>query len=135
MVAFNGNTVSGSDGQGVFVQAAENAQQNFSLTNNTINSSALDGVFIQASNTAQIAAIIQFNTLRNNNTYGLTAFMNSTKNSCIGLKGNNSNNNFLLQRNAGTFQVVDRDNVNANNAVTVNFVPSIGSFTNVPACS
>ena len=129
----NGNTISDSNGQGIFVQAAENAQQNFSLTNNTIKNTALDGVFIQASNTAQISAIVQANTLKNNSTYGLTAFMNSTKNLCLGLKGNNSGN-ILLQRNAGIFQVVDRDNVNANNTVTVNFAPGIGDFTNVPAC-
>jgi hypothetical protein len=132
--AIANSTVSFSGGQGIFIQTAEDAQQKFSLNNNTIANSALEGIFIQTSNNAQTTANVQFNILRDNNTPGLAAFMNSTRNFCVGLNANNSNTNFLLQRNAGTFQVVNRDNVNANNTGTVNFVPAIGDFTDVPAC-
>ncbi|MEW6492335.1 MAG: right-handed parallel beta-helix repeat-containing protein [Cyanobacteriota bacterium] len=128
------STISVSGSQGIFIQSAEDAQQKFSLKNNTISNSALEGVFIQSSNGAQVAADVQFNILKDNNTPGFTAIMNSTRNFCLGLKDNNSNTNFQLQRNAGTFQVIDRDNVSANNTGTVNFVPGVGDFTNVTAC-
>lgn len=132
--AIANSTVSASGGQGIFIQTAEDAQQQFTLTNNTITNSALEGIFIQTSNNAQVVANVELNILRDNNTPGLAAFMNSTQNFCVALNGNTSNTNFLLQRNAGTFQVVNRDSVNANNTGTVNFTPEVGDFTNVPVC-
>ena len=132
--AIANSTINNSGGQGIFIQTAEDAQQEFNLTNNTITKSALEGVFIQSSNNAQVAGNVEFNILTDNNTPGLAAFMNSSRNFCVGLNGNNSNTNFLLQRNAGTFQVINRDSVSANNTGTVNFVPGIGSFATVTSC-
>ena len=61
--------------------------------------------------------------------------MNGNQTACLRLNGNTSNTTFVLQRNAGTFQVVNRDNLGTSNTGTVNFAPAIGDFTSLPACN
>jgi hypothetical protein len=133
-VAINNTTVSNSASQGIFVQANGNAQSGLTIRNNTITNSAATGIFVVGNVNSQIAADVQFNILKDNAIPGFNATMNSGQTFCLALNGNDSNTNFQLQRNAGTFQVVNRDTVNATNTGTVNFQPEIGDFTNVPAC-
>jgi hypothetical protein len=127
-------TVTDTAGQGIFVAANGNAQEKFSLRNNTITNSALDGIFIQANENAKISANVEFNILKNKTLPGFTATTNSAQTFCLGLNGNNSTTNFQLQRNAGTFQVIERDNLSTSNTGTVNFAPGVGDFKSVPAC-
>jgi hypothetical protein len=132
----NGTTVDsqGQGGQGIFTQANGIAQQNININKTTVSNSAGQGIFMQANSDSQISADVQFNILQNNTIPGFYAVMNATKTFCVRLNGNNSNTNFVLQRNAGTFQVSDRDSVSSNNTGTVDFAPGIESFTNVTAC-
>jgi len=128
-------TINLSTGQGVLIQASENSQQAFRLRRNTISGTVFEGILAQGNDSARIDARVQFNSLTNvNNTSGFTAVMNSNQNFCLQLDGNNSNTNFQLQRNAGTFQVVDRDSVEANNTGVVNFTPTTGDFETVTVC-
>ncbi|HEY9611649.1 beta strand repeat-containing protein [Allocoleopsis sp.] len=132
----NGTTVDsqGQGGQGIFTQANGIAQQNININKNTVSNSAGQGIFMQANSDSQVNADVQFNILQNNTIPGFYAVMNATRTFCVRLNGNNSNTNFVLQRNNGTFQVSDRDSVSTNNTGTVDFAPAIGSFTAVTAC-
>ncbi|MBD1804177.1 right-handed parallel beta-helix repeat-containing protein [Microcoleus sp. FACHB-SPT15] len=128
-------TINVSTGQGVLIQASENSQQAFRLRRNTISGTAFEGILAQGNDTARIDARVQFNSLNNsNNASGFAAIMNSNQNFCLQLDGNNTNTNFQLQRNAGTFQVVDRDSVEVNNTGVVNFTPTAGDFETVTVC-
>jgi trimeric autotransporter adhesin len=124
----------GNGGQGIFIQANGNAQSRYTLRNNVIANNADTGIFIQANESSQMIANVQANQLLNNSTPGLNAAMNSNQRVCVDLNRNDSNTGYLLQRNTGTFQVVDRDAVNSNNNGTVNFQPAIANFETVTAC-
>jgi hypothetical protein len=124
----------GEGGQGIFTQANGIAQQNITINKTTASNNAAQGIFMQANSDSQSVADVQFNILQNNTIPGFYGVMNGNKTFCLRLNGNNSNTNFLLQRNAGTLQVVNRDSVSANNTGTVDFTPGIGSVTNVTSC-
>ncbi len=130
----NDSRISLSGGQGIFIQTAQDAQQQFNIRNNAIANSTLEGIFIQSSQDAQISANIQFNILKDNRTPGFAALMNSNQNFCLGLNRNNSNTDFLLQRNSGTFQLINLNNVSTRNTGTINFEGGVGNFENVKAC-
>jgi hypothetical protein len=132
----NGTTLDSNSqgGQGIFTQANGDALQNFSINRTTVSNNAAQGIFMQRNGTSQTVADVQFNILQNNTIPGFYAVMNGNQTACVRLNGNNSNTNFVLQRNAGTFQIVDRDSVGTRNTGTVNFAPGIGNFTSVPTC-
>ncbi|NEO97382.1 MAG: hypothetical protein F6K58_01435 [Symploca sp. SIO2E9] len=118
--------INSSGGQGIFIQANEGVRQEFTITNTEVSNSASQGVFIQANNTAQAFGNVEFNLLQDNDVPGLAAFMNSSQTLCLALNGNNSNTDFLLQQNAGTFNVVDNNNTGT--------VIRQGNFNDVAVC-
>ncbi|NEP12806.1 MAG: hypothetical protein F6K14_21910 [Symploca sp. SIO2C1] len=128
------NTVRNSGSQGIFIQANGMSEQQLSLNDNTVTNSTLDGIFIQA-DANLVLADVEFNILQNNQGLGFNGIMNSDRDFCLALNGNESDRDFQVQRNNGTFAIANRDNLQtANNNVPVNFVPDINAFTNVIVC-
>ena len=128
------NTVSNSGSQGIFIQANGMSQQQVTLSTNTVTNSTLDGIFIQ-SDAEQVVANVEFNILQNNQGLGFNSIMNSDRNFCLALNGNQSDQDFQVQRNNGSFAIINRDNLQTtNNNVTVNLLPDINAFTNVTIC-
>jgi trimeric autotransporter adhesin len=124
----------GNGGQGIFIQSNGDAQSRYTLKSNGIANNADVGIFMQANEFSQMVSNIQANQLQNNSTPGLNAAMNSNQRVCVDLNRNDSNTGYLLQRNAGTFQVVDRDTVNSKNSGAINFQPAIANFETVTTC-
>jgi hypothetical protein len=133
----NGTTFDsqGEGGQGIFTQANGIAQQTININTTTVSNNVAQGIFLQTNGESQTVADVQFNILQNNVIPGFYSVMNGNQTACLRLNGNTSNTTFVLQRNAGTFQVVNRDNLGTSNTGTVNFAPAIGDFTSVPACN
>jgi parallel beta-helix repeat protein len=128
------NAIANNTEEGIFILTGNAAQQDITLNSNTITGNGFEGIFLENADNAQIAANVRFNILRENaipGTPSFTANTNSTQKFCLDLQGNDSDTGFRLRQNTGIFQVVNRDNVGANNTGTVELV---GSFENVSAC-
>ncbi|MEQ9549014.1 MAG: right-handed parallel beta-helix repeat-containing protein [Coleofasciculus sp. G3-WIS-01] len=127
---------SGTDGgQGIFVQGNAVAVQDYRINNTTITDNVGQGIFLQTNGNAQTIADFELTILDKNAIPGFNAVLNSDRTFCLALTENTSTTEFQLQRNDGTFKVVNLDNLPQNNTGTINFAPSQEDFTPVPQCN
>lgn len=126
---------SGTDGgQGIFVQGNAISVQDYRISNTTITDNAGQGIFLQTNGNAEAFAEVELTILDENAIPGFNAVLNSDRTFCLALTETSSTTEFQLQRNNGTFEVVNRDNLTQTNTGTLNFAPTPEDFTNVSQC-
>ncbi|MEQ9236808.1 beta strand repeat-containing protein [Coleofasciculus sp. E2-BRE-01] len=126
----------GTDGgQGIFVQGNAISVQDYRINNTMVTDNASQGIFLQTNGNAETLADVELTILDKNAIPGFNAVLNSDRTFCLALTETTSTTEFQLQRNNGTFEVVNLDTLTQNNTGTVNFAPTLEDFTNVSHCN
>jgi hypothetical protein len=100
-----------------------------------VTDNASQGIFLQTNGNAETLADVELTILDKNAIPGFNAVLNSDRTFCLALTETTSTTEFQLQRNNGTFEVVNLDTLTQNNTGTVNFAPTLKDFTNVSQCN
>lgn len=138
---YDRTNITNTAAHGVFMQANGVATSRYTISNTNISNTGDNNVFIQANESGRMIGNYQSNLFQNPPLAPLPPLptFNAASNSsqsqmCLALSGNSNSTSYSLQRNSGTFQVVNRDNLNSTNTGTFNFQPNISDFVNAAAC-